>query len=198
MVASFRNRALLIGLVLCCMVGGAIPVRAGDDTARFYGTWKISFPVQRPDRNADFSSRSERLSELPGDAHGKSAHRRGQFFRRQRQMDISAAAPNNGGTYRFTSATSAVCTNNAGQTVTWRRENGLPTAFVAGAGTDPAPLSQLRRLRNGKKPDTKMTNGITRDQSASRRSWRKITTRRGRPSWRPRSAEIPMAKRGSA
>ncbi len=58
----------------------------------------------------------------------------GKFSAANGRYTAAAGKPNNGGTYRFTDNNTVVCTNTAGQTVTWRRYNAALPPIIENGG----------------------------------------------------------------
>jgi TPR repeat protein len=97
-------------------------LRASDDTARFYGTWKAYILV---------NGRTVTLISVH-DANGYKNYVRqpnggdtpageGTFSAANGKYKTSAGYPNDGGLYHFVGNDTAICTNLAGQVVTWKR-----------------------------------------------------------------------------
>ncbi len=94
---------------------------AADDTARFYGTWQAHIQVNGQivtvisvhDASGFKNYVRQPASDTPaGD---------GTFSAANGKYKTSAPSPNDGGLYYFMGNDTAVCTNWAGQIVTWRR-----------------------------------------------------------------------------
>jgi TPR repeat protein len=140
MVRKRRTRiwittALATGMLLA---GCARRAQAADDTARFYGAWISNYAY-----NGQMA-----IVESIHDGSGYRNYVRlpfsvtpagnGSFSAANGRWSAAAAAPDNSGTYTFTDDNTAVCTNSAGQAVTWRRNDGaLP------AGITPPNYQQL-------------------------------------------------------
>jgi len=121
-VMSNGNPIFVPGLTTAPASPGKPATNTGDDdTARFYGSWTASFPVNgqtvtvlsihdaRGYRNFNVTSGDN----VPLDS--------GTFSAANGRYRTSAANPNDTGTYRFLDAETAECTNAAGQTLTWKR-----------------------------------------------------------------------------
>jgi TPR repeat protein len=119
---------------------------ASDDTARFYGTWRTSFVVNGQTVTMisvhDKNGYSNSFVTPTGNAPAGS----GTFSAANGKYQTSAPNPNDAGTYHFVDDNTVVCTNAAGQTITWKRENAAqprtassqPTSQAA-APAAPAP-----------------------------------------------------------
>ena len=113
--------------------------RAGDDTARFYGTWEahiqangqIVTVISVHDANG-----YKNFVRLPS---GDTPAGEGTFSAANGRYQTNAPSPNNGGVYYFLGNDTAVCTNLAGKIVTWRR---LKTS------AEPKPLDANTAARN--------------------------------------------------
>jgi TPR repeat protein len=108
-------------LVMLGLLGLVVGARAADDTARFYGTWTGSFSMGGQTvtmRSVHDAAGYKNYVVAPtGDVFAGD----GTFFAADGKYKTSADAPNDSGTYRFVDNDTAVCTNAAGQTVTWKR-----------------------------------------------------------------------------
>jgi hypothetical protein len=122
------------------MAGMVSVARAADDTARFYGQWKITIPVN-----------GQMITIISvHDANGTATYvQTGNGFTLAGTAAFSAAngiwfavapPPNNAGTYRFINKDKAVCTNAIGQTVTWTRDS-TPLTQTAVPASPPAVLT---------------------------------------------------------
>jgi hypothetical protein len=95
--------------------------KPGNDTLRFYGTWTAT--VQANGQNVTLMSvhSAQGFANFVVTPNGNVPAGSGQFFAANGHYRTNAAAPNDSGTYHFVDADTAVCTNSAGQTVTWKR-----------------------------------------------------------------------------
>jgi TPR repeat protein len=97
-------------------------LRAADDTARFYGTWKAYILVNGQTVTLisvhDASGYKNYVRQPNG---GDTPAGEGTFSAANGKYKTSAGFPNDGGLYHFVGNDTAVCTNLAGQVVTWRR-----------------------------------------------------------------------------
>jgi TPR repeat protein len=100
----------------------ATMARAGDDTARFYGTWTSAVSVNGQtitivsihDANGYRNFVRTPTGDVPaGD---------GTFSAENGKWSSNAATPNNGGVYHFIGNDRVIATNAAGQTVIWIRD----------------------------------------------------------------------------
>jgi hypothetical protein len=95
--------------------------RAADDTARFYGTWQAHILVNGEVVTVisvhDAKGYRNYVRGLGGDTPADD----GTFSAANGIYHTSAPSPNAGGVYYFQNNDTAVCTNSAGQIVTWRR-----------------------------------------------------------------------------
>jgi hypothetical protein len=112
--------ALAVGLI--SLIGHAAAARAADDTARFFGQWKTTV-----------SSNGQTVTIIS--LHDANGYRNyvltptgfvfagsGAYSAANGIWLAAAPAPNNGGTYHFVNSNTVICSNAAGQTVTWRRD----------------------------------------------------------------------------
>jgi hypothetical protein len=93
----------------------------GDDTARFYGTWRGQFEAngQMVTMISVHNAHGYRNSVVA--STGQVPAGQGSFAAANGRYTAGAPKPNDSGTYRFTDSETVVCTNSAGQTVTWKR-----------------------------------------------------------------------------
>jgi hypothetical protein len=109
----------------------AAAARADNDTVRFYGTW-----------TASIAANGQRVTLLS--IHNAQGYRNfvvaqtgnipagdGTFSAANGRYSTSAEKPNDSGTYRFLDGETVVCTNAAGQTVTWKRQERPVDSNVA-------------------------------------------------------------------
>jgi hypothetical protein len=119
--------------VVAGLIGLATPVRAADDTARFNGAWEITFPYNGQTLtlvSVHSSSGFKNYVLLP---EGSLPVGEGSFTAANGKYTTSADKPNDSGTYRFISNDNVLCTNAAGQAVTWKRHNApLPRVISTG------------------------------------------------------------------
>ena len=144
---------MLIRLIACCLLASlaAIPVaRAADDTARFYGSWTAAFPLNGQTVTLlSIHDASGYKNFVVGPTNVSAGN--GSFSAANGKYSTSAPAPNDAGTYHFLNNDTVVCTNAAGQTLTWKRSKGSDVAPASTAatpaantksGTAPAPSPQ--------------------------------------------------------
>jgi hypothetical protein len=120
----------------------AATARAGNDTARFYGTWTAS--VAANGQNVTFLSihNAQGYKNFVVAPTGNIPAGDGTFSAANGRYTTSAEKPNDSGNYRFLDSETVVCTNAAGQTVTWKRQAKPVDANVAAqalTGYEPPP-----------------------------------------------------------
>ena len=116
------------------LIVSATAAHAGDDTARFYGTWKTTVVANGQTvtivsiHDADGYRNFVRAptGDVPADA--------GTFSAANGKWSSSAAFPYNGGVYHFVGNDMVIATNAAGATVTWIRDKSAASA--------PAPVAK--------------------------------------------------------
>jgi len=132
-------------MLVLLAVGSAGVARAADDTAKFYGQWKTSFPYNGQMVTIISVHDENGYTNYFVTPSGFTPAGSGGFHAANGFWSAAAAAPNNGGTYLFTGKNAVVCTNSVGQTVTWVRDKTpLPKsdgAAPAGDG-DAQPASK--------------------------------------------------------
>lgn len=96
--------------------------QAEDDTARFFGTWAASFSVNGQTVTMISVHNANGFSNTWHSAQGDTPAGSGGFSAAGGNYKTTAPWPNGSGTYHFTDDDTVVCTNAAGQTVTWHRQ----------------------------------------------------------------------------
>src|ERR1017187_6942254 len=128
-------RIWIYGAVFVGLIGVAAVAQAADDTARFYGTWKSSFPYNGQTITMVSVHDASGYKNYVVTPTGNQAAGDGTFSAANGKWSSSAAAPNNVGVYHFLNNNTVVCTNAAGLGGTWRREKSAPSP--AGPGPNP-------------------------------------------------------------
>jgi TPR repeat protein len=124
-------------VVVCAALAGV--GRADDDTAKFYGSWETTFPVNGKmvtmlsvhDENGFQNYFITPTGNVPAGG--------GTFQAANGKYSTSAPAPNNVGIYKFLTKDSVICTNAAGQTSVWKRVKASAGTSPAAPGTNVAP-----------------------------------------------------------
>jgi TPR repeat protein len=109
-------------VLLTLFLGMACSAHAADDTARFNGTWKATFPYNGQTVTMVSVHNGNGFTNYFVLPSGYSPAGNGTFSAANGRYVTNAASPNNAGTYRFINNDAVLCTNAAGQTLTWRRE----------------------------------------------------------------------------
>ena len=113
-------------------IGFSATARAGDDTARFYGTWTASIPYNGQTVTLVSVHDAKGFHNYVVLPTGNSPAGDGTFTAANGTYKTSADKPNDSGTYRFIDDNTVICTNAAGQTVTWKRDtSATPHAAAA-------------------------------------------------------------------
>jgi hypothetical protein len=115
----------------------------GDDTARFYGTWRGQFEANGQTVTLISVHDAEGYRNFLVANDGQAPAGQGFFAAANGRYTAGAPKPNDSGTYRFTDSETVVCTNSAGQTVTWRRTAKPGAKTLAG---NPPPTSRAGTL----------------------------------------------------
>jgi TPR repeat protein len=121
---SVSPRALLLigSLTLFSLVGLlTTPARAGDDTARFSGTWQAQIPFNGQTVTVISIHEGNGYRNFLHQATGDVPAGEGTFTAANGKYHTSAPFPDNGGVYYFLGNDTAVCTNFAGRVATWKR-----------------------------------------------------------------------------
>ncbi len=134
-----RGAGFGLGLQLVVAVLLLAPAaRASDDTARFYGTWQAHILVNGQLYTVISIHDENGYRNFVRSPSGDTPVGEGTFSAKNGIYHTSDPAPNAGGVYYFKDNNTAVCTNSAGQIVTWRRIKDVQGAPVTGSGTGPA------------------------------------------------------------
>ena len=131
------DRIAILATVLMGLAIFAPSAQAADDTARFYGQWKTTV-ITNGQKVAIISVHDANgFVNYVATPTGFTFAGSGAYSAANGIWFAGAAPPNNGGTYHFVDNNTVVCSNAAGQTVTWRRDN-TPLPGVAGKAVQPA------------------------------------------------------------
>ena len=141
-MARYRTTKLQICLGYAVgLIGLATAALAADDTARFYGTWESNIPYNNQTItivSVHDASGYKNYMRLP---NGNTPAGDGTFIAADGKYRTSAEKPNDSGTYRFINNDTVVCTNAAGQTVTWKRAKTPVPPASAPPPTAPPPAT---------------------------------------------------------
>lgn len=107
---------------------------ASDDTARFYGSWRTSVVLNGQTITVLSVHDANGFTNYVVTPNGNVPAGSGTFSAANGKYKTSAPQPNDSGTYHFLDDNTVVCSNAAGQTVTWKKDG-------AGAPRSPAPPS---------------------------------------------------------
>ena len=145
-------------VVLTVSFGLAGSAQAADDTARFYGTWKATFPYNGQTVTMVSVHNNNGFANYFVLPSGYSPAGNGTFSAANGRYVTNAASPNNSGTYRFINNDAVICTNAAGQTLTWRREKTSQPQQQpqqqAAAAAAPAPSAEAAGFNPAFPPET--------------------------------------------
>ena len=120
---------------------------AGDDTARFYGTWKATVVLNGQTVTVISVHDAGGFKNYVQTATGPTPVGDGTFMAANGKWSSNAPFPNNGGLYHFLNNDTVVTTNAAGQTATWTRDKAAEAA--AAKGPRPWTRTQPRTERPG-------------------------------------------------
>lgn len=143
MMPMRRTRIQIYMALAASLIGLATIAQAADDTARFYGPWKTSFVYNKQTVTLVSVHDASGYKNYVVTPMGNQPAGDGTFSAANGKWSSSAAAPNNIGVYHFLNNNAVVCTNAAGQVVTWRRDQSAqPTPTPSpGPNAPPAPQS---------------------------------------------------------
>jgi TPR repeat protein len=140
MLSRFSKLGICLSLMtLCISVAG--PAHAGDDTARFYGTWQAIFPLNGQMITMRSTHDENGYTNVVVTNTGEQPAGNGTFQATNGKYTTSAPYPNNAGVYHFIGNDTVVCVNSAGQTLTWKRYKAPAArdASLVAAPSAPAP-----------------------------------------------------------
>lgn len=149
------------------LLGVARAARAADDTTRFYGTWKTDFPyygLTVTMVSVHDSSGYKNYVLVPDGRNptGRAPVGNGKFSAANGKYNATADRPNDSGTYHFTDNNTIVCTNSAGQTITWKRDpEKLPPVVGAGGPVYPSHVSATMASVVAESRKRGMTDAVT-------------------------------------
>jgi TPR repeat protein len=123
MMRMLRAAACISLTLVTALTWLAPAASASDDTARFYGTWRTSFVVNGQTVTMISVHDVNGYTNYFVTPAGNSPAGSGTFSAASGKYQTSAPAPDDAGTYHFVDDNTVVCTNAAGQTATWKREN---------------------------------------------------------------------------
>ncbi|MFI5250704.1 MAG: hypothetical protein ACHQTF_12075, partial [Gemmatimonadales bacterium] len=137
MMRILRATACISLTLVAALTWLAAAAYASDDTTRFYGTWRTSFVVNGQTVTMisvhDHNGYTNYFVTPTDNASAGS----GTFSAANGKYQTSAPAPNDAGTYHFRDDNTVVCTNAAGQTVTWKKENAAQPRAASGQPSAP-------------------------------------------------------------
>jgi len=121
---TFCIRLCLKASLAAGLIGwiGLPAARAADDTARFYGQWKTSFPYNGQIVTMISLHDANGYRNYVVTPSGFAFAGAGAFSAANGIWMAVAPPPDNGGSYHFLDNNTAICSNAAGQTVTWKRD----------------------------------------------------------------------------
>jgi hypothetical protein len=110
----------------------ATTARAGDDTARFYGTWNTTVVLNGQTITIISVHDASGYKNYTKTAAGQTPAGDGTFTAANGKWSSNAPFPANGGVYRFVNNDTVIATNAIGQTVTWIRDKSAEAAAAKG------------------------------------------------------------------
>jgi TPR repeat protein len=134
-------------VLLTLLLGLANSAQAADDTARFYGTWRATFPYNGRSMTMVSVHSANGFANYIVVPTGYTPAGNGTFSAANGRYVTSDVAPNNSGTYRFINNDEIIATNAAGQTSTWRREKTAQPQAQQQAQARQQPQQQVAQQR---------------------------------------------------
>ncbi len=117
----------------------ATTASAGDDTARFYGTWKTVVPANGQMVTVVSVHDASGVKNYIQTPAGLAPAGEGTYSAANGKWSSNAPYPNNGGVYHFLNDNTVVAVNAAGQATTWVRDKAAEAAAKAGPPSGYAP-----------------------------------------------------------
>jgi len=140
---------LCLGVALAAvLIGWGAAARASDDTARFYGQWKATFPVNGVSVTVISVHDANGYSNYIVSGDSITFVVSGSY---SAANGIWTATPGlgNSGSYHFVDRDTVVCANSAGLVLTWKRDH---TPLGKYASTAPAEEAEARDATQGSQP----------------------------------------------
>jgi hypothetical protein len=153
-----------IGICVALAIGsiGLIPAAcAANDTARFAGKWKISFPYNGQTITLISIHDGRGFKNYTLVPNGVMPAETGTFSAVDGKWTATSAPPNNGGTYHFVNDKTVICANTLGQAVVWQRDDSPLPPIVP---TDQELMAKYRKAAD--RPDVRKRSGRPPRQSA--------------------------------
>jgi hypothetical protein len=131
MMRMLRAPVLTCVVVLTALTRFAPAARAADDTVRFYGTWRTSIVINGQTVTMISVHDANGYANYIVTPTGNAPAGTGTFSAANGKYKTSAPQPNDSGTYHFLDDNTVVCSNAAGQTVTWKKETAAAQAHAS-------------------------------------------------------------------
>jgi TPR repeat protein len=145
MISRFPKLYVCVSFLVVCIAiaaAAAVPARAGDDTARFNGTWQATFPYNRQMITMRSVHNGNNYTNYVVTNTGEQPAGTGTFQAANGKYTTSAPYPNNAGVYHFVGNDAVVCVNAAGQSLTWTRYKAPGAASSPPASPPSAPAAR--------------------------------------------------------
>jgi TPR repeat protein len=139
MMRLLRAAVLTCVMVLTALTWFAPAARATDDTVRFYGTWRTSFVINGQTVTMISVHDANGYANYIVTPTGNTPAGTGTFSAANGKYKTSAPQPNDSGTYHFLDDNTVVCSNAAGQTVTWKKDKSASAHAAAGQPAAQSP-----------------------------------------------------------
>jgi uncharacterized protein len=133
--ANRRMKVWMFAALIASLIALTTAAHAADDTARFFGTWITTFPYNGQMVTMITVHDAAGYKNYVVTPTGNTPFGDGTFSAANGIYKTNAAKPNDAGIYHFLGSDTVICTNSAGQTVTWRRDK-----TVAAGAPAPKPL----------------------------------------------------------
>jgi hypothetical protein len=149
-----------IGICVALAIGsiGLIPAAcAANDTARFAGKWKISFPYNGQTITLISIHDGRGFKNYTLVPNGVMPAETGTFSAVDGKWTATSAPPNNGGTYHFVNDKTVICANTLGQAVVWQRDDSPLPPIVP---TDQELMAKYRKAADAGDADAMNSIGL--------------------------------------
>jgi hypothetical protein len=154
-----KSTGICVALAIASI--GLIPAAcAANDTGRFAGKWKTSFPYNGQTITLISIHDGRGFKNYTLVPNGVMPAESGTFSATDGKWTATSAPPNNGGTYHFVNDNTVICANTLGQAVVWQRDNSPLPPIVP---TDQELMAKYRKAADAGDADAMNSIGLMYD-----------------------------------
>jgi hypothetical protein len=158
-MARPKSTGICVALAIASI--GLIPAAcAANDTGRFAGKWKTSFPYNGQTITLISIHDGRGFKNYTLVPNGVMPAESGTFSATDGKWTATSAPPNNGGTYHFVNDNTVICANTVGQAVVWQRDNSPLPPIVP---TDQELMAKYRKAADAGDADAMNSIGLMYD-----------------------------------